>query len=110
MQPSGAIRNRGSNGSPICEDMAIGGCLADDMGLGKTIQTIALLASIYPEEKKPSLIVMPKTLLFNWESELKKFAPNLTFCQYLRTERDIETMGLQHRPDSNHLCHDPKRH
>ena len=54
-----------------------GCCLADDMGLGKTIQTIALLAKIYEKEKRPSLIVMPKSLLFNWEEELAKVAPQL---------------------------------
>ncbi|MFK5952838.1 MAG: DEAD/DEAH box helicase [Desulfobacterium sp.] len=74
----------------------LGGCLADDMGLGKTIQTIALLASIYPKEEKPSLIVMPKTLLFNWASELEKFAPKLTFCQYHGTDRDLDN-ALKHQ-------------
>jgi len=73
----------------------LGGCLADDMGLGKTIQTIALLASIYPEQKQPTLIVMPKTLLFNWESELKRFAPKLTSGLYYGQTRDIKTMGSQ---------------
>nr|WP_320016940.1 DEAD/DEAH box helicase [uncultured Desulfobacter sp.] len=70
-----------------------GGCLADDMGLGKTIQTIALLASIYPEQKQPTLIVMPKTLLFNWESELKRFTPELTSGPYYGQTRDIKTLG-----------------
>ncbi|MCA1785338.1 MAG: DEAD/DEAH box helicase family protein, partial [Desulfobacteraceae bacterium] len=74
----------------------LGGCLADDMGLGKTIQTIALLASIYPEQQQPTLIVMPKTLLFNWESELKRFAPKLTSGLYYGQTRDIKTMGSQH--------------
>ncbi len=70
----------------------LGGCLADDMGLGKTIQTIALLASIYPGPEHPTLIVMPKTLLFNWESELKRFVPGLTFALYYGQTRDIKTM------------------
>ncbi len=74
----------------------LGGCLADDMGLGKTIQTIALLASIYPGQTQPTLIVMPKTLLFNWESELKKFAPKLTAALYYGQNRDIKTMGSFH--------------
>ena len=65
------------------------------MGLGKTIQTIALLASIYPEQKQPTLIVMPKTLLFNWENELKRFAPKLTSGLYYGQTRDIKTMGSQ---------------
>ncbi len=71
----------------------LGGCLADDMGLGKTIQTIALLASLYPAEELPTLIVMPKTLLFNWENELKRFAPSLTFAPYYGGNRDIKSLG-----------------
>ncbi|MEA2059272.1 MAG: SNF2-related protein [Thermodesulfobacteriota bacterium] len=68
----------------------LGGCLADDMGLGKTIQTIALLASIYPAVDTPTLIIMPRTLLFNWESELDRFAPDLTYTCYYGIARDIE--------------------
>ena len=44
----------------------LGGCLADDMGLGKTLQAITLLASLYPKESLPTLVVMPKSLIFNW--------------------------------------------
>ena len=55
----------------------LGGCLADDMGLGKTIQAIALLTRIYPKEKMPTLLVMPRSLLFNWRRELETFAPQL---------------------------------
>ena len=69
---------------------SLGGCLADDMGLGKTLQTICLLSSIYPKQKKPSLVVMPKSLLFNWEKELEKFAPALTFYTYYSAQRNIE--------------------
>lgn len=68
----------------------LGGCLADDMGLGKTLQTIALLASIYPEAQKSTLIVMPKSLLFNWEQELQKFAPNIKYYTYYGQYRDLE--------------------
>jgi superfamily II DNA or RNA helicase len=66
----------------------LGGCLADDMGLGKTVQTIALLSRIYPKAKKPTLIVMPRSLLFNWARELETFAPELKFCIYHSTGRD----------------------
>ncbi|MBQ0080094.1 MAG: DEAD/DEAH box helicase [Alistipes sp.] len=68
----------------------MGGCLADDMGLGKTVQTIAVLTTIYPKEKKPSLIVMPRSLLFNWEAELKRFAPHLHVSTYYGINRDLQ--------------------
>jgi len=52
------------------------GILADDMGLGKTLQTLALLV-MEKVRNKPSIVVCPKSILYNWESEVKKFAPNL---------------------------------
>ncbi len=73
-----------------------GGCLADDMGLGKTLQTITLLSSIYPQEKKPTLIVMPKSLLFNWEKEIQKFNPSLTFYTYYAQDREIKEAIKKH--------------
>jgi len=71
-------------------DNGFGGCLADDMGLGKTLQTISLLSYIYPKTKTPSLIIMPKSLLSNWQNELQKFSPNLSFYLYYATNRDID--------------------
>lgn len=68
----------------------LGGCLADDMGLGKTLQTIALLSLAYQYAEKPALIVMPRSLLFNWEKELDKFCPKLTHYTYYGTERNLE--------------------
>lgn len=68
----------------------LGGCLADDMGLGKTIQAIALLAKIYPEEKKCSLIIMPRSLLFNWENEINRFKPEISSYIYHGPQRDFE--------------------
>ena len=57
----------------------LGGVLADDMGLGKTIQTIALLydAHISNNINKPSLIVVPTSLVHNWKTEFSKFAKEL---------------------------------
>ena len=62
------------------DSLGFGGILADDMGLGKTVQVIALLLDEKEkegEEKKPSLIVCPASLVYNWESEMEKFAPSL---------------------------------
>jgi len=74
----------------------LGGCLADDMGLGKTLQTITMLSTVYPAQKKPSLIVMPKSLLFNWENELRKFNPALTSYTYYATTRDLDEAVKHH--------------
>ena len=52
-----------------------GGILADEMGLGKTVQTIAFIISEYKTKKIPSLIIVPTSLLFNWQAEFEKFAP-----------------------------------
>jgi non-specific serine/threonine protein kinase len=59
--------------------LRLGGCLADDMGLGKTIQVIALLLIIKYERgaRGPHLLVVPASLLGNWQAELKRFAPSL---------------------------------
>lgn len=53
-------------------DNGLGGCLADDMGLGKTLQAITFLSLIYTANSMPSLVVMPKSLIYNWENEIKK--------------------------------------
>ena len=73
------IRKTGLKWLDYLHEHRLGGCLADDMGLGKTIQVIALLSRIYPKENKPTLIVMPKSLLLNWRNELERFCPALTF-------------------------------
>lgn len=60
--------------------LGLGACLADDMGLGKTIQILALLLSqknTRTHRRKPSLLVLPASLLANWKSEMAKFAPSL---------------------------------
>jgi len=68
----------------------LGGCLADDMGLGKTVQTITILAAVAGQSKKPSLIVMPKTLIFNWQREFEKFYPDLKIYTWYGTTRDMK--------------------
>src|SRR4029078_13192878 len=54
-----------------------GGCLADDMGLGKTVQVLALLESRMEEASAPSLVVVPRSLIFNWRQEALRFTPKL---------------------------------
>jgi len=78
-------------------DNNFGGCLADDMGLGKTLQTITMLVKVYhsnlksqTSNLKSSLIIMPRSLLFNWQDELSKFAPQLTHYTYYGQQRDLQ--------------------
>ncbi len=109
-------------------ECGLNGCLADDMGLGKTLQTLVLLAKLkratemeyfFPKEEKgqlalftqdarsaeehqpSSLIVMPVSLLHNWENEIRKFAPKLkvyTYSGVKRRER-IDLAALVHYYD-----------
>lgn len=66
-----------------------GGCLADDMGLGKTVQTLALLQAQKEEGATgASLLVMPTSLVYNWEMEAKKFTPKLKTFTYTGTNRE----------------------
>lgn len=55
----------------------LGGILADDMGLGKTLQVIAFVLSEKAVEQKPSLVIAPTSLVYNWLEEVRKFAPEL---------------------------------
>ena len=67
----------------------INSCLADDMGLGKTVQVIALLTYFKNngELKKPCLIIVPKSLIFNWLKEFKKFSPKISILDYSKADR-----------------------
>lgn len=73
-----------------------GGILADDMGLGKTVQIITLFADEYSRKSKPkmlpSLIICPASLVYNWENEFQKFAPNLRVCTIAGTWAEREPM------------------
>ena len=74
-------------------EFRLGGCLADDMGLGKTIQVLALLQSRRlrrlkeGEQRSPSIVVVPKSLVFNWIDEAARFTPNLRTFDYTGTGR-----------------------
>ncbi len=83
-------QNAGVKWLDYLHEHKLGGCLADDMGLGKTVQAIALLTGIYPKAKSPTLIAMPRSLLFNWARELATFAPSLKAHIHYATGRDWE--------------------
>ncbi|KAH8173678.1 type III restriction enzyme, res subunit domain-containing protein [Sarocladium implicatum] len=66
------------------------GILADEMGLGKTIQTIALLAHLasYHEVWGPHLVVVPTSVMLNWEMEFKKWCPGFKILAYYGTQEE----------------------
>lgn len=70
------------------QEFRLGGCLADDMGLGKTVQVLALLEQrrlaqqAAAEPRRPSIVVVPKSLIFNWLDEAAKFTPQLKLVDY----------------------------
>lgn len=55
----------------------LGGILADDMGLGKTLQVLAFILSEQPNSQGPALVIAPTSLVYNWQGEGEKFAPEL---------------------------------
>ena len=78
-------------------ESGLGGCLADDMGLGKTVQTLALLETLRANgNTRPSLVVAPRSLLFNWAAEAKKFAPRLRVLEHHGSDRE---KGFDHVGD-----------
>ncbi len=78
-----------------------GGCLADDMGLGKTVQTLALLQQQKEELKntdhaKVSLLILPTSLIYNWQKEAEKFAPQLRILVHTGSSRLKDPYGFTH--------------
>lgn len=71
-----------------------GGCLADDMGLGKTIQLLALLSARQQDKAGPSLVVVPRSLVFNWQQESARFTPSLRVLVHQGPERHRDTSRL----------------
>jgi non-specific serine/threonine protein kinase len=78
-------------------DYNFGGILADDMGLGKTVQVLAYLQSLQEqaraesEARAASLLVVPKSLIANWQRESEKFTPSLRFLEYMGNFRNKDT-------------------
>jgi superfamily II DNA or RNA helicase len=63
-------------------EYSIGGCLADDMGVGKTAQVLALLETRRSAGAGMSLVVVPKSLVFNWQQEAARFTPQLRVLEH----------------------------
>jgi hypothetical protein len=70
-------------------NLRLGALLADDMGLGKTLQTLSFLEDLRTKgEMGPVLIVVPSSLIYNWQSEAEKFTPSLPLAIFSSRERD----------------------
>ena len=68
----------GVNWLRFLSGLGLGACLADDMGLGKTIQVLSLLLAVKGQTaSRPSIVVLPASLLGNWKAEMARFAPTL---------------------------------
>ncbi|MDP9079577.1 MAG: DEAD/DEAH box helicase [Bacteroidota bacterium] len=78
---NGALRpyqQQGLSWLNFLDDFNFGGCLADDMGLGKTIQVIAFILSQRAKvSHNTNLVVVPTSLIYNWQQEIEKFAPSI---------------------------------
>lgn len=78
----------GYNWLRFLNEFRLGGCLADDMGLGKTVQTLALLQAEKEAGRGTSLLIMPTSLIYNWEMEASRFTPDLKVLNYTGTLRN----------------------
>ncbi len=85
-------QKQGLNWLNFLDDFSFGACLADDMGLGKTIQILAFILSQRKKQKhNTNLIVVPTSLLFNWQAEIAKFAPSIKLHVSYGPDRDKST-------------------
>jgi superfamily II DNA or RNA helicase len=77
-----------------------GGCLADDMGLGKTVMVIAWLdrlrATRETNARSPSLVVVPRSVVFNWIEEAARFAPELRVLDFSGAARSVDDVSGYH--------------
>ena len=80
-----SYQQKGLNWLHFLHSLKFGACLADDMGLGKTVQVLGFLGVIKADlhksgnSNKASLLVIPASLISNWENEIKRFSPDTRF-------------------------------
>lgn len=86
----------GYNWLNFLKEYGLGGCLADDMGLGKTVTTLAFLQKIKEEKPEhPSLLVLPTSLIYNWQKEAARFTPELRVMVHYGTQRSRDSHAFQ---------------
>jgi SNF2 family DNA or RNA helicase len=109
-----SYQSEGLNWLSFLQGAGLGGCLADDMGLGKTIQTLALLQHnkenhrvplneghtagpdlFQPGKRLTSLIIVPASLVYNWENEIRRFVPGMRVYSYKGIQRKKSTGYFQ---------------
>ena len=99
-------QQNGLNWLLFLDSLGFGACLADDMGLGKTIQILGFLSILrIKEPDKPSLLIIPASLISNWENEILQFSPNLKYYiahpGYVKTDpiKNEYTQTSEQKPD-----------
>ncbi len=100
-------QKRGVSWLLLLSQLGLGACLADDMGLGKTMQIIALLLVLKKKRRdKPSLLVLPASLLANWKTELDRFGPSLN-CRFIHRSQmhkdEIDALAADDNPVINNI-------
>jgi non-specific serine/threonine protein kinase len=88
-----AYQKHGFDWLHFLKEYKFGGILADDMGLGKTVQVLAYLLSQQEQAvaESAALLVVPKSLITNWQRESEKFTPSLRFLEYMGALRSKDT-------------------
>ncbi|MBO9205012.1 MULTISPECIES: DEAD/DEAH box helicase [Niastella] len=88
-------QHQGLNWLNFIDDYNFGGILADDMGLGKSIQIIAfILLQRNKTTQNTNLLVVPTSLLFNWQEEVQKFAPSIKILTLYNADRQKNTSSF----------------